>query len=109
MTRPPPGADRAQFEIALAGADEIRLAGRLDAIHSEEARAFFARMDPPRLIDLARLEFIASAGLGVLLMVQKRATQAGATITLANVNANIRNVLRHAGFDRLFQIVEASA
>jgi anti-anti-sigma factor len=109
MTSPPAGNDPPQFEIALAGADEIRLAGRLDALHSEEAHAFFARMDPPRLIDLTRLEFIASAGLGVLLVVQKRATRAGATITLANANANIRNVFRHAGFERLFRIVDASA
>jgi len=109
MTSASGGNDQPQFEIALAGADEIRLAGRLDAVHSEEARAFFARIDPPRLIDLARLEFIASAGLGVLLVVQKRAMQAGATITLANVNANIRNVFRHAGFESLFRIVDASA
>jgi anti-anti-sigma factor len=109
MTHGPTGTDQPQFEIALAGAEEIRLGGRLDALHSEEARAFFALQDPPRLIDLARLEFIASAGLGVLLVVQKRATQAGTTITLANVNANIRNILRHAGFDGLFRIVDASS
>jgi anti-anti-sigma factor len=109
MTRTPADNDGPRFEIAHAGTDAVRLTGRLDALHSAEAEAFFAGIEPPRLIDLARLEFIASAGLGVLLVVQKRATQAGATITLANANPTIRNVLRHAGFERLFRIVDASA
>jgi len=103
------------FEIALADAGEVHLVGRLDAAHCEIARDFFAGMfagvfagvDGPRVMDFARLEFISSAGLGVLLMVQKRVMQTGGAITLVNVNENIRNVFRHSGFDRLFQILDA--
>jgi anti-anti-sigma factor len=109
VTGPRAGSDRPQFEIALAGAGEVRLTGRLDAMHSAEAQAFLSSIEPPRLIDLARLEFIASAGLGVLMVVQKRATLAGVTNTLANANPTIRNVLRHAGFEPLFRIVDTNA
>lgn len=92
------------FDIDLNEDGRIRLAGRLDSAQCDKARQFFDTVDSPCIIDCTGLEFISSAGLGVLLVVQKQATRAGGAITLINVNGNIRDVLRHTGLDTIFRI-----
>jgi anti-sigma B factor antagonist len=60
------------------------------------------------VVDLGGLEYISSAGLGVLLKTQKRAMAAGQGLRLVNVNRHIRDIFRFAGFDRLFEVVPAA-
>ncbi len=55
-------------------------------------------------VDFAKLDYISSAGLGVLLGTQKRLSGMGHALTLVNLNAHIREVFRIAGFDRVFNI-----
>jgi len=59
---------------------------------------------PPQVVDLARLDYISSAGLGVLLKTQKRAVAAGKGLRLINPNKHIYDILRYAGFDRIFDV-----
>jgi anti-anti-sigma factor len=65
-------------------------------------------MPAPRLINLAELEYIASAGLRVLLMTQKRAKASGAGIRLTNLQPQIHDIFRLAGFDRIIEISPAT-
>ena len=44
-------------------------------------------------------------GLGVLLKTQKRAMTGGQGLRLVNANKSVRDVLRYAGFDRIFEVV----
>jgi len=91
------------FEARLAG-DRLQLIGRLDASQVEVAREAMNRLNASGVIDFGELEYISSAGLGMLLGIQKRSMQSGGTLKLVNMNRHIREIFRMAGFDRIFVI-----
>lgn len=80
------------------------MSGRLDATQCDAALCFLEALSVPRVIDLARLEYIASAGLRVLLLTQKRALGAGTAIRLINLRPEIHDIFRYAGFDRIIDM-----
>lgn len=82
----------------------VRLVGRFDASHADDAREFFLTIDGSTTVDFERLEYIASAGLGVLLGAQKRLGESGNRLLLKNMNQHIRELFRIAGFDHVFEI-----
>ncbi|HUO79597.1 MAG TPA: STAS domain-containing protein [Steroidobacteraceae bacterium] len=96
------------FDIQLGAAGEIVMAGRLDATQCERALEFLNAVAAPRVIDLAGLEYVASAGLRVFLLTQKRVRASGAGLQLVNVAAPIHDIFRYAGFDRIIDIVRAA-
>jgi anti-sigma B factor antagonist len=93
------------FEIRVSGEGEVSMSGRLDAAQCEKALQFLDVVQAPRVIDLAGLEYISSAGLGVLLKTQKRVMAGGTGLRLVNANKHIRDIFKYAGFDRIFEIV----
>jgi anti-anti-sigma factor len=95
------------FEIDRGAAGEVVLKGRLDAAQCEKALQFFDGVADPHVVDMTGLDYISSAGLGVLLKTQKRAMQSGRGLRLLNVNRHIHDILRYAGFDKIFDIVKA--
>jgi anti-anti-sigma factor len=100
------------FEIQLGPGGEVMMAGRLDATHCEAALQFLnglAAQAEPRVIDLSRLEYIASAGLRVFLLAQKRGKESGAGVRLINMAPQVYDIFRYAGFDRIFDIARAGA
>ena len=84
------------------------MTGRLDATHCDAALAFLSALPEPRVIDLAALEYVASAGLRVLLLTQKRAKASGSAIRLINVGPQIYDIFRYAGFDRIIDVARAA-
>jgi len=84
---------------------ELILTGRFDASQVEKARAVFLSLTEGKIVDFAQLDYISSAGLGVLLAAQKRLSQRGQSLRLVNVNSHIRDVFRFSGFDQIFEIV----
>lgn len=84
------------------------MAGRLDATQCEAALKFLNGIADLRVIDFARLEYIASAGLRVILLTQKRCKAAGAGVRLINVTPPIHDIFRYAGFDRILDITRAA-
>ncbi len=97
------------FEIAHSGDGRIRIAGRLDAAKAPRAQEFLDQLTGPCMIDLGGLEYISSAGLGVLLKTHKRLMGAGEGLRLVNVNSHINDIFTYSGFDRLFDIQAAAA
>ncbi len=95
------------FEIGRGAAGEVMLKGRLDAAQCEKALQFFDGVADPHVIDFTGLEYISSAGLGVLLKTQKRVMASGRGLRLVNVNKHIGDIFRYAGFDKIFEIVRA--
>ena len=97
------------FEIQLGPAGEVVMAGRLDATQCQIALKFLDTMAEPRVIDLGGLDYIASAGLRVFLLTQKRVLRAGKGLQLIHVNSRVYDIFRYAGFERIFDIVPAGA
>src|SRR6516225_3307253 len=105
-------AEHDMFDIQLGPAGEVMMAGRLDATQCEAALKFLeglADQAGPRIIDLARLEYIASAGLRVFLLAQKRSKASGTALKLINVAPQVHDIFRYAGFDRIFDITRAGS
>jgi anti-anti-sigma factor len=96
------------FEIQLGPSGEVVMAGRLDATQCEAALRFLDALAEPRVIDLARLEYVASSGLRVFLLTQKRARGSGAGLRLINVRQKIHDIFRYAGFDRIIEITPST-
>jgi anti-sigma B factor antagonist len=96
------------FEIQLGPAGEVVMAGRLDATQCDSALRFLERLAEPRVIDLARLEYIASSGLRVFLMTQKRIMGSGTGLRLINVSPQVHDIFRYAGFDQIIDMTRAA-
>lgn len=92
------------LEISTGKNGEIILAGRFDAAEAEKARKVFLGLSEGKVVDFARLDYISSAGLGVLLAAQKRLSEHGKGLRLINVNGHIRDVFHFSGFDTIFEI-----
>ena len=91
------------FEVRESG-DRIELVGRLDASQVDAAREVMKKVTSSCVVDFADLEYISSAGLGMLLGVQKRLGETGGGLKLMNMNRHIREIFRMAGFDHIFEI-----
>lgn len=95
------------FEIAHGEAGTVRFTGRLDAAQCPKAQSFLDAIESPKVFDFAGLEYISSAGLGVLLKTQKRVMGSSGRLKLINVNNHINDIFRYSGFDQIFEIQRA--
>lgn len=82
----------------------VTMAGRLDAAQSPVAQQFLDATSGKVTIDCARLEYVSSAGLGVLLKTQKRLLVDGGGLCLTGVNPHIRDIFEYSGFDSILEI-----
>lgn len=57
-------------------------------------------------LDLSKLDYIASAGLRVLVAVGKTAAGRGGALTLEHPTANVRDVLEMTGLSSVFNVVD---
>ena len=92
------------FEIKDSGEGKVEMVGRFDASQMAEARTVLDALATSATIDFGRLDYISSAGLGLLLGTQKRLSGSGNSLKLLNMNKHIREIFRIAGFDRIFDI-----
>ena len=92
------------FEIDYGSDGEVLCSGRLDAAQCAKAQSFMDEIADARTLDFSRLEYISSAGLGILLKTQKRLAENGAALRIINVNNHIHDVFRYSGFDAIFDI-----
>jgi anti-anti-sigma factor len=65
------------FSASMPEEGRISLSGRFDAAQVEKARAVFDQVKASTVVDFAELEYISSAGLGILLMTQRRLREGG--------------------------------
>lgn len=92
------------LDISVGSAGELILSGRFDASQVEKAKSVFLALSKGKTLDFAKLDYISSAGLGVLLATQKRLSERGEALRLINVNSHVRDVFRYSGFDQIFDI-----
>lgn len=92
------------FEIDFNNSGHVAISGRLDAAHAPFAQEFLDKISEGCALDMQKLEYISSAGLGVLLKTHKRLSQSSSGLRLVNVNNHINDIFCYSGFDRLFEI-----
>jgi anti-sigma B factor antagonist len=85
----------------------VVVSGRLDAAQCPVAQSFLDGVDGTVTLDCAGLEYISSAGLGVLLKTQKRLKASSGKLRLVGVNPHLRDIFLYSGFDQIFEIEPA--
>src|SRR5512135_3052179 len=85
----------------------VLIVGRLDAAQAPAAQSFLDRVTGNVDLDCAGLEYISSAGLGVLLKTQKRLLAASGRLRLRGVSSHVRDILVYSGFDQIIEIAPA--
>ena len=90
------------------GADDVVvIAGRLDAAQAPVAQSFLDKVQGTVTLDCSKLEYISSAGLGVLLKTQKRLIASAGKLRLSGVSSHLRDIFIYSGFDQIFEIEPA--
>jgi anti-sigma B factor antagonist len=92
------------FNIEFGENDEILCSGRLDAAQCAIAEEFLGVIEGANTLNFAQLEYISSAGLGILLKTQKRLVESSTGLRIINVNNHIHDVFRYSGFHSIFEI-----
>lgn len=92
------------FSIQQAEPGHVVITGRLDAANAEKAQSFLDGVGAGCELDMQQLEYISSAGLGVLLKTHKRLMADGKGLVLVNVSKHINDIFKYSGFDNLFEI-----
>ncbi len=84
----------------------LKVVGRLDTNTSPDLEAAI-KLEGIKdvLFDFAELEYIASAGLRILLSVQKAMMACGGSMTVANPNAMVKGVFEMTGLNGVLTIV----
>lgn len=84
----------------------VVMTGSLDTVAAEQVdtqvKDIEANATLPIVIECQNLDYIASAGLRLLLRIAKAAKTHGKKVTLLNVNNNIKEVLSITHFDKMF-------
>lgn len=92
------------LKIDLADKSTVVLTGRFDASQVSQADPIFDGLEGNCTIDCKALDYVSSAGIGVILGTYKRLHEAGFTLRMTNVNAMIRQVFKYAGLDKLISM-----
>lgn len=92
------------FDARVTESGYVMFKGRLDASQTEKANQVLSKIMASCTIDFKELEYISSAGLGTLLMNQKRLIARGEGFTLINLNKSIRDIFMFTGFDKVFKV-----
>jgi len=90
----------------------------IDASHAEvgfsvrhlmisTVRGRFGGIEGTVTLDCRGLEYISSAGLGVLLKTQKRLAGSSGKLRLTGVSRHLQDIFLYSGFDQIFEIEPA--
>lgn len=82
----------------------VVITGRLDAAEAARAQAFLDGVAGVVTLDCSGLDYISSAGLGVLLKTQKRLLAANGKLRIAGLKTHLHDIFTFSGFDQLFEI-----
>jgi anti-anti-sigma factor len=92
------------FEIQVEPGGRVKLAGRLDAAQADKAKDALDTVRESATLDLTDLDYVSSAGLGVLVQTFKRLRDSGHAFRLTNLKPRIRSVFVYAGLDKVLQL-----
>jgi anti-sigma B factor antagonist len=93
--------------IEKGNADTVVIAGRLDAVQAPVVLQFLDGVGGNVTLECSRLEYISSAGLGVLVKTQKRLVKEGGRLRLIGASRHLCDIFRFSGLDKVFEIERA--
>jgi len=87
----------------------ITLSGRFDFdVHRDFKNAYMPLIDNAALreieIEMSKVDYLDSAALGMLMLLNERAKDASKSILLLNASSVVSKVLEVANFNRIFRI-----
>jgi anti-sigma B factor antagonist len=89
----------------------ISISGRIDTITSKELDTKLNEIREENakkiILNLAKVDYISSVGLRVLLAALKRQRQNQGSMTLVSLQPFVQNVFKITGLDKIFQIFPA--
>ena len=94
------------FDIRITKPGELMISGRFDAISVDRAREVLDQVTASSTVDLKHLDYMSSAGIGILLAAQKRLLEKGHKLTLINVSSHMRDLFLMTRLDTVFEIVD---
>jgi anti-anti-sigma factor len=94
------------LEIKIIKPGEAVMSGRFDASQVDTVKNVLGQLGTTTILDIRGLEYISSAGLGILLAVQKKLSERGQRLRLANMNKHIRDVFKITRLETIFEIIE---
>ena len=86
------------------GDGPVVLCGRLDATQAAAAQSYLDGLDGIVTLDCTALQYLSSAGLGVLLKTHKRLLGSGGRLRLTQVNRHLLDIFSYSGFDQILEI-----
>jgi len=92
------------FDFRQLDSGDYSFSGRLDASQTDKAERVLKSLTKSTTIDFQQLDYISSAGLGILLACQKRLRATGNGLILTNLNSYIKDIFKFTGFDKIFEI-----
>lgn len=92
------------LEIKRVNNELYTVTGRFDASQIDTGKSMLDTIDVSVVLDCQNLEYISSAGLGLLLVTQKRLDEKGHHLKLTNLKKQIRDVFQYSGFDTIFEV-----
>ena len=96
------------FHVSMEKDGRVVLSGVCDSSSAEEFRTVMDAVSASCTVDFKGLEYISSAGLGILLATQKRLAPQGGRLRLVNLGEAIRDIFLLARFDAIFEMEESS-
>ena len=92
------------LKIELANRSTIVLTGRFDASQVSQADPIFDSLEGNSTLDCKGLDYVSSAGIGVILGTYKRLHDEGHSFKMVNVNEHVRQVFHYAGLDKIISM-----
>jgi len=103
------------MEIGLDRHDQnmvVALKGRLDVLASRDLEAQLTTVIDvgitTLIIDMSNLEYIGSAGLGILVTMGKKVRANGGDMVFASADPNLVKILEICGVTKLFKVVAST-
>jgi len=92
------------LQIRVQEGNAVIVSGRLDASQAGKAGKVLDTLASSAEIDVSGLEYISSAGIGVLVKTQLRLQATGHTLKLIKLQPRVKAVFHFAGLEEFFGI-----
>lgn len=92
------------FDVTFDQEGQVLLSGRFDASQQQVALEAFNKITGSTIVDCSKLEYISSAGIGVLLATQKRLSVNGDFLSVHNLSPHIAEIFKYAGLNAILKI-----